>query len=120
MLGAAGLAAGAGRVVRAPGLDGVAARGWVCLPPPARPPAPGPGPGPGPAPAGLFMIDVRLVLLWRYQTDIDHGRRGPGLPAAMIATVSPGRCAGNRYRESGQHYHLRYNTSVELKVARSC
>src|SRR5439155_1761318 len=77
-------------------------------------------PVPTPAPAGLFMIDVRLVLLWRYQTDIDHGRRGPGLPAAMIATVSPGRCAGNRYRESGQHYHLRYNTSVELKVARSC
>src|SRR5438128_1056643 len=70
---------------------------------PAPAPAP-PQPGPAPAqaqaqaPAGLFMIDVRLVSLQRYQTYIDHGRRGPRLPAAMITTVSPGRCAANRSR----------------------
>src|SRR5437763_5376383 len=109
-----GLAAAAARAVRAPG--------WMVWPrrdesacPAARPPAP--SPGLAPAPAGLFMIDVRLVLLWRYQSDIDHGRRGPWRPAAMITTVSPGRCAGNRSRSRDPPRRRRRGTVTGGPVA---
>jgi hypothetical protein len=51
-----------------------------------------------------------------------HGQHSANLVLVLKPVGRDGRARAVDvfYRESGQHYHLRYNTSVELKVAKSC
>jgi hypothetical protein len=51
-----------------------------------------------------------------------HGLHSANLVMVLkpVGRKGTARAVDVYYRESGQQYHLRYNTSVELKVAKSC